>query len=147
MTIQIPEHIVNEFLHQAEAEYPCESCGVLLGRVGQRLASAERFLACANTHSDNPARRFLIDPLTYQEIEDSADAESLAIISIVHSHPDHPDEPSDFDLRHAWPGVSYIIISVCQGHTAGYRSWRLTDDRQRFVAERICSGGDHETPD
>ena len=47
---------------------------------------------------------------TIGEIE--AEKLGLSIISIVHSHPDHPDRPSEFDLNHAWPGFSYIIISV-----------------------------------
>ena len=61
----------------------------------------------------------------------------MSVISIVHSHPDHPAKPSDFDLDHAWPGFSYIIISVKLGRAAGYRSWQLNENRSFFVEENI----------
>ena len=34
------------------------------------------------------------------------------LVGFYHSHPDHPAEPSAFDLEHAWPNLSYVIVSV-----------------------------------
>lgn len=147
MGIEISERILDEMLRHAKMAYPRESCGVLVGSSSGDMARANYFTVCENIHADNPSRRFLIDPLAYLEIEDRADAEGLSIVSIVHSHPDHPDEPSAFDRQHAWPGLSYIIISVSGGRIAGYSSWRLTGDRGGFVAEPILPGGSYGAPD
>ena len=54
-----------------------------------------------------------------------------------HSHPNHPDKPSDFDRDHAWPGFSYIIISVYSGKVKSYKSWQLNQDRKFFIEENI----------
>ena len=95
------------------------------------------YLPAANTKEENRERRFLIDPMAYQKAEDEADERDLSVISIVHSHPDHPDKPSDFDRDHAWPGFSYIIISVQNGKAVSYRSWQLNGDRKFFIEENI----------
>ena len=95
------------------------------------------YLPAANTKEENRERRFLIDPMAYQKAEDEADDRNLSVISIVHSHPDHPDKPSDFDRDHAWPGFSYIIISVQSGKAVSYRSWQLNEDRKFFIEENI----------
>ena len=71
--------------------------------------------------------------MVYQDAEDQADKKGISIISIVHSHPDHPDRPSDFDKNHAWPGFSYIIISVQKGTSVSYRSWQLNKNRENIA--------------
>ena len=78
-----------------------------------------------------------IQQQAYQNAEDMADEKGLSVISIVHSHPDHPHKPSDFDRDHAWPGFSYIIISVQKGNAVSYRSWQLNQDRKSFSKENI----------
>jgi len=75
--------------------------------------------------------------LTQLEAERQARAEGLDVLGIVHSHPDHPAEPSSFDLEHAWPYYSYMIVSVSGGAAADQRSWRLRDDRSGFDPERL----------
>jgi len=75
--------------------------------------------------------------MAYQKAEDEADERGLSVISIVHSHPDHPDKPSEYDREHAWPGFSYIIVSVQQGNAESYRSWQLNADRNFFIEENI----------
>jgi len=137
MSINISKQIIADMLKQAEQAYPAESCGFILGQVGKDQVNGHYYIACQNICQENPERRFLIDPQIYQDVEDRADKDGRAIVSIVHSHPDHPDEPSEFDRRHAWPGLSYIIISVCNGQPNDYRSWRLSDDRERFIEEPI----------
>ena len=95
------------------------------------------YLPASNTKEENRERRFLIDPMAYQKAEDEAEERDLSVISIVHSHPDHPDKPSEFDREHAWPGFSYIIISVQNGKAVSFRSWQLSEDRKIFIEENI----------
>ncbi len=44
--------------------------------------------------------------------EREARARGLDVVGIYHSHPDCPAVPSQFDLDHAWPVYSYIIVTA-----------------------------------
>ena len=44
---------------------------------------------------------------------------------------------SHFDRDHAWPGVSYIIVSVQKGKSMSYKSWQLHEKREFFIEENI----------
>ncbi len=135
--INLTQKIIDNFLNHAQNEYPYECCGFILGRFKDDESIALQYISVENTKEENRERRFLIDPIAYQEAEDEADRQKLSIISIVHSHPDHPDKPSDFDRDHAWPGFSYIIISVKNGKSTTYRSWQLDQNRSTFIEEKI----------
>jgi len=135
--IHLTQKIIDDFTTHAEKDYPYECCGFILGNFKKNDAISLEYLPADNTKEENRERRFLIDPMAYQNAEDEADERGLSVISIVHSHPDHPDKPSDFDRDHAWPGFSYIIISVQKGKAISFRSWQLNEDRKFFIEENI----------
>ena len=135
--INVTQKIVDQFSAHGEEEFPHECCGFILGNFKGHESYSQEYLPAANTKEENRERRFLIDPMAYQKAEDEAAERNLSVISIVHSHPDHPDKPSDFDRDHAWPGFSYIIISVQSGKAVSYRSWQLNEDRKKFIEENI----------
>jgi proteasome lid subunit RPN8/RPN11 len=62
------------------------------------------------------------------------------ILGFYHSHPDHPSEPSKYDLDHAWPFYSYVIVSVEKGEARALTSWELENDREKFNQETIIKG-------
>ena len=135
--INISKKIENAFINHGEKEYPHECCGFIIGNFKGNDSFGLKYLPAANIKEENRERRFLIDPQAYQKAEDEADAQGLSVISIVHSHPDHPDKPSEFDRNHAWPGFSYIIISIQNGKAKSYKSWQLQQDRKSFIEEKI----------
>ena len=135
--IVLKQDIIDSFLKHGEKDYPFECCGFILGNFVGDNSVAKEYIAVPNTKEENKERRFLIDPAEYQNAEDVADEKGLSIISIVHSHPDHPHIPSDFDRDHAWPGFSYIIMSVAKGVAVSYKSWKLNQDRSKFIEEKI----------
>jgi proteasome lid subunit RPN8/RPN11 len=117
--------------------YPEEGCGVLIGREEGGVRAVERVVGFENQVGEERHRRYVISPEQFLEAERQARAEGLDVLGIVHSHPDHPAEPSSFDLEHAWPYYSYMIVSVSGGAAADQRSWRLRDDRSGFDPERL----------
>ncbi len=118
-----------------EATYPEECCGFLIGRAAGETTTVERLLPVDNERQDSRHNRFVINPETVLAAHKEARAAGADVVGYYHSHPDHPSRPSDFDRDHAWPGLSYLLVSVQQGRAADARSWRLTDDRDRFDEE------------
>ena len=121
----------------AAASYPDECCGVLIGRSLGDDTVVERLLSADNERDDSRHNRYLINPETVLAAQKEARARGLDVVGYYHSHPDHPAVPSEFDREHAWPGVSYLIVSVEKGNVADARSWRLADDREKFDEEKI----------
>jgi proteasome lid subunit RPN8/RPN11 len=118
--------------HGAET-YPNECCGALIGRDGLVTTT----FALPNTTEEGPRRRFLVRPGDYREAERQAAAAGGDLLGFYHSHPDHPARPSQYDLDHAWPFFSYIIVSVQQGQPQDMTSWRLREDRSAFDQEDL----------
>ena len=125
-------------VHAMEA-YPEECCGILLGT--ERDAGKEVYdvIRIGNAREENRTRRFLIAPEEYRRAEVAAGAEGLGVMGFYHSHPDHPARPSQFDLDHAWPWCSYVIVAVEGGIPAATRSWVLKEDRSGFDEEIVDS--------
>jgi proteasome lid subunit RPN8/RPN11 len=117
--------------------YPEEGCGVLLGGDQDGRREVRRVVPLENRRDESRRNRYLIDPEQLLRVDREARAEGLEVVGFFHSHPDHPASPSAFDLEHAWPYYSYLIVSVQEGRVAEARSWRLAEDRSRFEPEDI----------
>jgi len=118
--------------HGAET-YPNECCGALIGRDGVVTET----LALPNTTEEGPRRRFMVRPQDYREAERRAGELGGELLGFYHSHPDHPARPSQYDLDHAWPFFSYVIVSVREGVSGDMTSWRLREDRSAFDQEDL----------
>ena len=121
--------------HGAET-YPNECCGALIGRDGV----VTEVYGLPNTTEEGPRRRFMVQPGDYREAEKRASASGGELLGFYHSHPDHPARPSQYDLDHAWPFFSYIIVAVRAGVPEDMTSWRLKDDRSAFDPEELING-------
>jgi proteasome lid subunit RPN8/RPN11 len=124
----------------ASMSYPEECCGVLIGRSSEDATVVERVLSVGNERQDSRHNRFLISPETVLAAHKEARALGLDVVGYYHSHPDHPARPSEFDREHAWPGMSYLIVSVENRKVVDARSWRLADDREQYDEELIDQG-------
>lgn len=130
----IPAGLMRLIHAHGEMAYPEEGAGFLLGQLGQVMD----ILPLGNAREDEARRnRYLIAPADYVKAEVTAEERGLDLIGVFHSHPDHPNRPSDFDREWAQPFFSYVITSVNSGSAEGSRSWRLAEDRSRFVEEEI----------
>jgi proteasome lid subunit RPN8/RPN11 len=120
--------------HGAET-YPNECCGALIGRDGVVTDT----YALPNTTEEGPRRRFLVRPADYRAAEGRARERGSDLLGFYHSHPDHPARPSQYDLDHAWPYFSYVIIAVGAGVPGEMTSWRLREDRSAFDPEPLSA--------
>jgi proteasome lid subunit RPN8/RPN11 len=138
-TLEITPGDLQAAQDHAAASYPEECCGFLIGRfhAATELTAVLRVLPVSNERQESRHNRYLISPETVLAASKEARALGLDVVGYYHSHPDHPAKPSEFDRDHAWPGLSYVIVSVEGGTVADTRSWRLSDDRERFEPEVI----------
>lgn len=143
MAMTLPAHIVDAINAHGHETYPNECCGALIG--GDGIVSET--LALPNTTEEGPRRRFLVRPDDYRAAEVRARAAGQDLLGFYHSHPDHPARPSQYDLDHAWPSFSYVIVSIVNGTAADLRSWRLREDRSQFDEEAIDNANQSSHPD
>jgi cysteine synthase B len=132
--LRLPVETRAEIRAHGVSTYPDECCGVLLGPKDGTVSDTWRL---DNSTDLERRRRFLIGPDDYRRAEARAAERGLDIVGFYHSHPDHPAEPSAFDLAHAWPNLSYAIVSIRGGVPREMRSWRLRADRSGYDEESI----------
>jgi proteasome lid subunit RPN8/RPN11 len=106
-------------------------------RCSEKTAWFVKRLSCRIRRKKGPRRRFLVRPDDYRVAEKRAREAGLDLLGFYHSHPDHPARPSQYDLDHAWPFFSYVIVSVMAGKDALLTSWQLKEDRSAFDEERL----------
>jgi proteasome lid subunit RPN8/RPN11 len=133
MALALDEGVGEAIRRHGAETYPNECCGALIGRDGQVTAT----FALPNTTEEGPRRRFLVRPDDYRQAEKQARGAGGDLLGFYHSHPDHPARPSQYDLDHAWPFFSYIIVSVRAGAPEDMTSWRLREDRSAFDQEDL----------
>ena len=135
--ILAPKNLLEQIASHGEAEDPHECCGILLGHLeasGQK--TLEALIPVSNARDEaNRHNRFLITPDELLRGELQARKQGLDVVGFYHSHPDHPAVPSGYDLDHAWPTYSYIIVSVNHTKAGDLFSWELEADRSHFNPE------------
>jgi len=140
--LSISREQLDEISRHGEQEYPHECCGLLLGSFaddGRKVVT--EILSISNAREESARHnRSLILPEEYARAERYARTRHLEIVGNYHSHPDHPAQPSQFDLEHAWPTWSYVIVSVRDGEPNDLRSREMQDDRSGLNEEEILKG-------
>ena len=154
MTLHISEVHLRAIEAHAEAHYPEEGAGLILGdEAGERREARELLPLPNRREAVERGHRYEIDPLDTLAAEDQADALGLKVIAVFHSHPDHPAAPSQTDVHFAVPWYSYLITSVRSGRAHETRAWRLDETEAGMQEEQLEVGtvseglaGDPETP-
>jgi proteasome lid subunit RPN8/RPN11 len=144
MALKLSAECLAAITSNAEAAYPEEGCGLILGRDGLEAGDRQGLILYPAPNRHRAGQRldsFSLAPEDFLAAEAAAEAEGLEIVGIYHSHPDHPAFPSPRDLARAWPFYSYVIVNVVGGRTGGrageLASFRLADDRRHFNPEPV----------
>jgi proteasome lid subunit RPN8/RPN11 len=148
MSLRVNDRDLASIYSHGESTFPEECCGVMIGRaLGDDRYEVVEIIAATNEREDESRHnRFLISPQILLQAQRDSRARGLDVLGYYHSHPDHPARPSEFDREHAWPGTSYLIVSVLSGRVADCRSWRLRADRTAFEEETVLGeNGDRVT--
>jgi proteasome lid subunit RPN8/RPN11 len=130
----------DEIRQHGERDYPFECCGLLLGRFETGKKVVIQTYPISNAREEEAKRnRFLIRPEELMQGEQHAREKGLDVVGFYHSHPDDRAVPSQYDLEHAWPTYSYIVVAVEKSKATDLRSWEMEADRSRFNEEEITT--------
>jgi proteasome lid subunit RPN8/RPN11 len=137
--ISIEDRVLREMVVCAQAGYPEEVAGLLLGSCQDESIHVDRFLKVANSQrAEARACSYQISSADWQRGERNARQLALQLIGVFHSHPDHPSQPSSSDLEFALPNFIYIIAAIYQQTLAGVQAWQLREDRSQFEHCVLC---------
>lgn len=136
--LHLPAALAAAIAAAAEAAYPEECCGLVLGT---RQAEGEgwlvtRLVPAANRHAE-PRRSFELDPATHfavlrqLRVQGAATGVSAEVIlGHYHSHPDSPAVPSERDRAQAYdPSLLWLIVAVEQGRAGQLAAWQVRPGR------------------
>jgi proteasome lid subunit RPN8/RPN11 len=136
--IYLTEEHIKQIEAHGERAFPYECGGMLIGRFEDGKKSVVELLPMENAMAEaEQHNRVLILPKDVLRAERFAREKKLDVVGYYHSHPDHPAIPSQFDLDHALPVWTYIIVSVREGKAADLRAWEMENDRSKFNEEDI----------
>lgn len=146
MTLSLTPALRRRVEEAAEAAFPEECCGFLLGRVPPGFDGPARRLVVDDVRALpngweagalTKTTRYQIDPKLFMKMEKELEGTGRAIVGLYHSHPSVPAWPSPFDLERAWPCYSYWIVCVREGRAKESRSWVRSEDGNTFIEEPI----------
>ena len=136
--ITIGSEQLTEIREHGVRDYPYECCGLLLGRYEAAGKIVTETYPISNAREESAKRnRFLIEPQELMRGEKYAREQQLEVVGFYHSHPDSPAVPSQYDLEHAWPTYSYIIVSTRADESGDLYSWEQEADRSKFTQEEM----------
>lgn len=118
---------MKDICSHAQAEYPKECCGILLGKHQTDRRTVEQVVPTENLADEGEkTNHFLINPLELVWVERFAGEEGLEIVGFYHSHPDCDAIVSQMDFLHMIEGYSYPILSVRNGKCVRVNSFEKT---------------------
>ncbi|MGE5547331.1 MAG: M67 family metallopeptidase [Solirubrobacterales bacterium] len=134
MILQIDAALLKSIVDAAEAAYPAEACGLIVGRGKGQLVRVTRVVAAANLLADQPGR-FELDPAVRVALErDLREAGGKdRVVGHYHSHPDGSADPSAADRAGAFePELAWVIVGVLDGQAIQVQGHRFDDKRAGF---------------
>ncbi len=135
-TLRLHKALLSKIVEHAKQSFPKECCGFLIG-VRNETKDVLEVVASRNLASTSRARRYTVDSMEFVRIEKELEGSRREVLGFYHSHPDAPAKPSLYDLDHAWPVYSYLIISLSSGKPYDFASWALAGEGGRFREENL----------
>jgi len=146
----LTEEQLAEIVRQAEAGYPEEICGIVIGlRSVPETYHVRQVRNIANHEHQRDPTGFERDARTAYRMDDlevlgvlrEADEAGWDLLTFYHSHPDHDayfslmdrDRALRTDREPLWPGATYLVISVRSGRAMDARYYTWDDARKDFV--------------
>ena len=126
-----------EMVQHAEATYPNECVGVMLGLTHDDAKTVQTALRMENVNPGSQRDRYVLDSRDLLAADAEARRRGLDVIGIYHSHPDCDAYFSSTDLKNSCPWYSFVVLSVQQGRYHHANSWLPDADQTRADREDL----------
>ncbi|HXE15039.1 MAG TPA: M67 family metallopeptidase [Bryobacteraceae bacterium] len=113
--IEITNEAWQTMVEHAEATYPNECCGAMLGSAVDGKKSVTSAIKLRNAFSGSQDARYELKPEDLLEADRAAREQKLDVIGIFHSHPDCDAYFSETDLKNSCPWYSFVVLSIKGG--------------------------------
>ena len=127
--LRIEQSPWREMVGHAEATYPNECVGVMLGASENGRKTVQVALRMENVMPGSQRERYQLDSKDLLAADAEAGRRGMELIGIYHSHPDCDAYFSQTDLKNSCPWYSFVVLSVQQGRYHHANSW-LPDAEQ-----------------
>jgi [CysO sulfur-carrier protein]-S-L-cysteine hydrolase len=123
--LRLPEDMATQMIEHAQAEYPKEACGMVLGPDGE----ARELHQLVNV-DDNPVMRYNVDPRELKRLTDYMYEKEWDVVAIWHSHTGSPAFPSKTDVELAgYPQAAYVLVSLMDRQYPVLRAFRIIEGK------------------
>jgi len=131
--IEIARADLRRICDHAEAVYPEECCGLLVGEVRSDGTVAIGSVEPSRNLAEDRRRRFEVDTRLRLDLQRRLRTGTARIVGLYHSHPDKSAQPSRHDLDMAWePDMVWLIVAVERGQAIQVSGHRPAADGSRF---------------
>src|ERR1700757_5194098 len=113
--IKINNEAWGVMVSHAEARFPNECCGAMIGKTDGGEKNVTLAVPLENAYAGSQGARYELRPEDLLEADRKARSAGLDLIGIFHSHPDCDAYFSKTDLENSCPWYSFVVLSVKGG--------------------------------
>jgi len=139
--IRIDPDAWREMVAHAQATYPNECCGAMLGNIANEGKTVSIALQLDNAYTGERGSRYELRPEDLLRADKEARSRNLDLVGIYHSHPDCDAYFSETDLQNSCPWYSFVVLSIRNGVFDHANSWLPDAEQTKAEREELTIGG------
>lgn len=121
----------------AEAAYPNECVGAMLGKTGPDGKTVGLAMPLENSAEGSQHAFYQLSNDSLLAADMAARQMGMDMLGIYHSHPDADAYFSETDLKHSCPWYSFVVLSVKSGEYDHSNSWLPDFEQTRAEPEEL----------
>ena len=138
--LRIERQPFTEMKAHAEATYPNECVGAMIGTIANGNKVVESALKLENSAQGSQRAYYQLSPDHLMKADRAARDQGKELIGIYHSHPDCDAYFSETDLKNSCPWYSFVVLSIKQGKFDHANSWLPDADQTQADKEELEHG-------
>jgi proteasome lid subunit RPN8/RPN11 len=138
--LRIEQRPFAEMKRHAEATYPNECVGAMIGTISNGNKVVESAVRLENSAEGSQRAYYQLSPEHLMKADRAAREQGKELIGIYHSHPDCDAYFSETDLKNSCPWYSFVVLSIRKGKFDHANSWLPDADQTKADKEELEHG-------